>query len=99
MKLKIIAISAFLTGCALDVTPAATGGSQADGTVVFTYTYGALRRPQVNWNLALSEAVNRCNSWGFSSATAFAPAPRECIQEDGAGCVRFQVTRTYQCGE
>lgn len=98
--MRVLLIAALLTGCAVDVTPAATGGSRADGTVTFSYTYGSLTRPRINWDSTLSEAVSRCNSWGYTSATAFSPEPSVCVFEsDNMGCTRYQVTRTYQCSD
>lgn len=99
-SMLILVLSATLSSCAINIVPEATGGSRSDGIVEFSYEYGALRRPEVDWAAADGQAVQRCAAWGYSSASAFSAPARECAMTDAAGsCLRFKVTRRYQCSD
>lgn len=91
----LIAIS--LTACAVNITPQATGGSRADGTVEFTYGYGSLQVPTVDWVSANFEAVQRCGTWGYTGADRFGGGVQQCSNYYNGSCNAYTVTVTYQC--
>lgn len=91
----LIAIS--LTACAVTLTPQATGGSRADGTVEFTYSYGSLQVPTVDWATADVQAVQRCSTWGYTGADRFGGGVQECSSFYQGSCNAYNVTVTYQC--
>jgi hypothetical protein len=87
-----------LTSCATPVTPEATGGSRADGTVRVSFEYGYYEIPVVDWSNALSSAQKSCSAWGYSGAQKFGGQTQQCEQADAYGeCMRTLVTVTYQC--
>jgi hypothetical protein len=93
----LIAVFA-LTACATNITPQATGGSKADGTVTLSYEYGVFEKPVVDWSVAGATAKQRCKAWHYKNAEAFGGAQTRCLAADGyGGCTRTQVNVTYQC--
>ena len=50
-QLSVILIVAMLaaSSCATDITPFATGGSKADGTVSMSYEYRSFEQPVIDW--------------------------------------------------
>ncbi len=83
------------------VTPVATGGSKADGTVEMSYLTRAGPQPEVNWTSADAEATARCAAWGFAKAERFGGGSLACHQY-GTGilagsCMQGQITVVYQC--
>jgi len=95
----VLLMSLFLiSACATNVTPQATGGSKADGTVTVSYEYGMFEQPVVNWTVANSTAKERCKAWHYENAEAFGGSQNRCLAVDGYGnCARTQVNITYQC--
>ena len=86
-----------MTGCAttMDWTP--TGGSRSDGIVKLQYEYGGFESPVLNENQAIEAAALRCKAWGYNDAEAFGGEVRRCVQGSMYGCVRYSVTKDYQC--
>ncbi len=97
---KVISVCSILllSACATNVTPLATGGSKADGTVVVSYSYGAFEQPVVDWEKAGGSAKARCAAWGYKKAVPFEGSEEKCLAFNGYGdCMRTQVNTTYQC--
>ena len=93
-----ISLVTLLTACTINVTPLATGGSKADGTVIASYEYGVFQKPVVDMNAAYNSAKKRCQGWGYKNAEAFDAAQNECITRNGDGnCRQMRVNITYQC--
>jgi hypothetical protein len=87
-----------LSSCATNVFPQATGGSKADGTVVFAYEYGSFEKPIVDMTIANKTAIQRCKIWGYHGAEAFNGQQEHCVRYNGYGnCRKMQVNITYQC--
>ena len=100
MKVLLLAATAalFLSGCATTKSWSATGGSRADATVRLSYEYGMFEKPQVNEAEAVSLAISRCKTWGYTGAEAFGGQTQQCNMADGmGGCNRWIVTKEYQC--
>jgi len=95
ITLGLIAMSLF--ACAVNLTPQASGGSRSDGTVEFTYSFGSLQVPKVEWATADVEAVQRCGAWGYSGADRFGDGVQECSNFYQGTCNGYNVTVTYQC--
>jgi len=86
-----------LAGCAVQKEWVATGGSRADGTVELAFDYGAFEKPQVNNEQGVDLAASMCGGWGYTGSQPFAPMSK-CEAVNGYGnCMRFLVTRKYQC--
>lgn len=98
-KIFLLAFASLvLSSCATNITPVATGGSKADGTVTVSYAYGMFEKPVINWPAAERSAKARCNAWGYNSAEAFEGTQENCLAYNGYGnCVRNQVNLVYQC--
>ncbi len=87
-----------IAGCSTHITPAATGGSRADGIVEMSYQYGAMTVPTVDKAGALANAIKRCQRWGYTGAEPFDAGLSTCIQPGGfGGCNAWRVTTEYQC--
>jgi hypothetical protein len=86
-----------LAGCATVSQMAATGGSRADGIVRLSYEYGAFNKVQIDEVTALETARQRCVTWGYKDAEAFGGVTRQCQASNMYGCVRWTVTKEYQC--
>src|ERR1700677_4970953 len=84
-------------GCETAVTPFSTGGSRSDGIVELTYDYGYLQSPVVDTARAQTEALKRCNVWGYSGADPFEGQRSVCDQYGNLGCYHTTVTMKYQC--
>lgn len=98
MKKCIFVVIIFLTGCAVQITPVATGGSKADGIVNLSYEYGLLQKPIVDWESADKTAKQRCKAWGYKNAESFGGSQNSCqARNEYGGCVRTQVSTAYQC--
>ncbi len=92
-----LALCLILGACAKNVTPVATGGSRADGTVVVSYQYGMFEQPVVDYTSAAASAKKRCKAWGYRNAEPFDGSQSSCAQFAGGDCVQTQVNTTYQC--
>ncbi len=105
----LIFVLALLVGCTkttVHKTPQATGGSKADGTVRVAYEESATENVIPNWTRAKSNALKRCQAWGYSRVDAFAGTLTECT-EMGQGvlfngappgaCAKQIVYKDYQC--
>jgi hypothetical protein len=89
---------AFLSGCAVQEQWAATGGSRADGTVELAYEYGGFEKPEVDEEQGVELAASRCAAWGYPASEPFGSAMKKCEMVGGYGnCLRWLVTRSYQC--
>ena len=74
------------------------GGSRSDDTVELSYDYGFRQRPQVNEAQGVELAASTCAGWGYSASQPFGGMLSRCEESDSRGnCVRFLVTRKYQC--
>jgi hypothetical protein len=101
MKTVILA-SALLamatTGCVVNKVLEPTGGSKADGTVRMSYTVGAFEQAKVDFGMAQSKAVSRCQAWGYEGAERFGGSTSVCNMFDGyGGCNQSTITIEYQC--
>lgn len=91
-----LAAISILHGClGRTLTPIDLAGSKADGTVVMGVVVGEF--DEVNWTGAQGTALSRCRAWGYSSVSAFGGMRQKCVQPSTYGCVRMEITRTYQC--
>lgn len=98
LRLALIVIIFFCTGCTTIKIPQAVGGSKSDATVKLTYEYGFFEKPEVDWDKAKLKAKVKCNAWGYSNAEPFEASQDSCIAWNGYGnCIRRAVTTTYQC--
>ena len=92
-----LASSICLAGCTVQKEWTATGGSRADGTVELAFEYGAFQKPEVNDAQGVDLAASMCSGWGYTGSQPFAPMSK-CEAVNGYGnCIRFLVTRQYQC--
>jgi YecR-like lipoprotein len=101
--------ASLLTSCsqtAVTKVPVATGGSKADGTIQLAYERTASEIVTVNSAMAEGNALERCQSWGYSRAEAFAGWTSQCVEwgqglwVNGAvpgACAREMVYMNYQC--
>lgn len=88
----------YLSGCAVQEQWAATGGSRADGTVQLAYEYGGFEKPEVDEEQGVELAASRCAAWGYPASEPFGAAMNKCEMVGGYGnCLRWLVTRSYQC--
>lgn len=86
-----------LSGCTVQKEWAATGGSRADGTVELAFEYGGFEKPQVNNAQGVDLAASMCSGWGYTGSQPFTPMSKcEAVNAYG-NCLRFLVTRKYQC--
>ena len=86
-----------VAGCATVSQMAATGGSRADGIVKLSFEVGMFDRVQIDEAAAQKTAKRRCSVRGYNDAEAFGGVTRQCNQPSGYGCMRWFVTREYQC--
>ena len=88
----------YLDGCAAQKQWAATGGSRADGTVELAFEYGEFEKPEIDEQQGVDLAAARCGRWGYTGSEPFGSAMNKCEMVGGYGnCLRWLVTRTYQC--
>lgn len=86
----------FLFGCGTTQVPFDIAGSKADGTVVMGANVGEFDR--VDWDGANASALKRCRAWGYTSTEAFSGVRERCIVPGGfGGCIKKELSRTYQC--
>ncbi len=86
-----------LAGCAVQKEWTATGGSRADGTVELAFEYGVFQKPQVDNAQGVDLAASMCAGWGYTGSQPFG-AMTKCEAVNGYGdCMRWLVTRKYQC--
>ena len=99
MKRKMVsgAVLLVLAGCATVSQMAATGGSRADGIVRLSYEYGAFNKVRIDEAEGLRTAQARCQTWGYKDAEAFGGVTRQCQGSNMYGCMRWLVTKEYQC--
>lgn len=100
LPLYIIAISTvILVGCGPQrpAVPMAIAGSKADATVVMGFEQGAFSSGQVDWDSAHNTASARCLRWGYQTAEAFDGIKKQCNFRNQYGCMRWHISRTYQC--
>jgi hypothetical protein len=88
---------AAVAGCATVSQMTATSGSRADGIVKLSYEVGWLDKVAINEADALNTARRRCSTWGYADAEAFGGITRQCQQSGSMGCLRWFVTKEYQC--
>ena len=75
----------------------ATGGSRADGIVRLSYEYGSFNKVKIDEAEGLRTAQARCQTWGYKDAEAFGGVTRQCQASNMYGCMRWTVTKEYQC--
>ncbi|HOO81886.1 MAG TPA: YecR family lipoprotein [Alphaproteobacteria bacterium] len=97
MKNFLLLVVIFLSGCAVNKTMYATGGSKADGTVTLSYSYGGFEQPVVDYASALTTAKDKCKAWGYKNAEAFGGESLKCLAYNAYGCTQQQVDVMYQC--
>jgi hypothetical protein len=99
MNSKILALGLVVAvaGCSTVSQMTATGGSRADGIVRLSYEYGAFSKIRIDEADALRTAQARCQTWGYKDAEAFGGVTRQCQASNMYGCVRWTVTKEYQC--
>lgn len=106
--LLLVLASISLQGCtsvsSLKRPFAATGGSKADGTVVFTRQVGRYLLPKNTNDLITDdtrqEALRHCVAWGFKGAEQFDRVVVNCDEKFSrfmGGCGVYQVSITFQC--
>jgi hypothetical protein len=86
-----------VSGCAVQKTMQATGGSRADGTVKLSYEFGMFQVPTVDMAQGTAAAVRRCASWGYSGAEPFGGQTKTCNGYGGGNCNSWLVTVEFQC--
>ena len=62
-----------------------------------SYEYKKFHEPSLSDAQAEQLAVNRCNTWGFSSAEMIPGELRDCSAMDSGSCELWKITREYQC--
>ena len=99
MKSKLIlgGLLVVLAGCGTVSQMTATGGSRADGIVRLSYEYGSFNKVNIDEATALRTAQERCRTWGYKDAEAFGGVTRQCQASNMYGCMRWTVTKEYQC--
>src|SRR5216683_4624423 len=94
----IVTASLWLAGCSTTKEYVATGGSRADGTVDLSYEYAMFQSPVEDVQQGTSVASSTCAGWGYSASQPFGGETQRCEAANGYGnCVRWLVTRRYQC--
>jgi hypothetical protein len=86
-----------VAGCATVSQMTATGGSRADGIVRLSYEVGMFDKVQIDEMSSLNTARRRCGTWGYNDAEAFGGVTRQCQSYGSMGCMRWFVTKEYQC--
>lgn len=99
MKLLILCVLsiALSSGCAVQKSYGASGGSKADGIVKMSYSYGGMDMPNADPLEALNKAIARCKVWGYASAEAFEYESKLCQARSEYGCSAWMVTKEFQC--
>jgi hypothetical protein len=91
------ACALLLAGCATTKEFEATNGSRSDG-VALSYEYGMLESPREDQEQGATLAASTCAGWGYSGTQPFGGETHQCNAVDpNVGCVRWLVTRRYQC--
>lgn len=94
---RVLILTGLLAGCATVSQMTATSGSRADGIVKLSYEVGWLDKVAINEAQSLDTARRRCATWGYADAEAFGGVTRQCQQYGSMGCLRWFVTKEYQC--
>lgn len=97
MRKVLVLTGLLVAGCATVSQMAATGGSRADGIVKLSYEVGMFDKVAIDEATALQTARRRCATWGYQDAEAFGGITRQCNQTNAYGCMRWFVTKEYQC--
>jgi hypothetical protein len=92
-----IAAILLVSGCAVQKTMQATGGSRADGTVKLSYEFGMFQVPNVDMAQGTVAAARRCASWGYSGAEPFGGQTKVCNGYGGGNSNSWLVTVEFQC--
>jgi hypothetical protein len=92
----ILAVLAMITGCTTYKLWTESDYSQELGTVQLSYEYRKFENPQVDERAGTEMARERCEEWGFKSATRKAE-DRVCIDGLENACKKWRVTREYRC--
>ena len=88
---------AAVAGCATVSQMTATGGSRSDGIVRLSFEAGMFDKVAIDERTALDTARRRCSVWGYNDAEAFGGITRQCQAMGSMGCLRWFVTKEYQC--
>ncbi len=100
-KILLLACMLTVTACAKPVQKVMqpSGGSKADGIIELSYQYDTIfESPQVDSELSIKTAQERCKLWGFKSSEPFANITFKCLSMANNGtCYLQQVTQKFQC--
>lgn len=97
-KLLLLTTLLTISACATQtITPQATGGSKADGTVTLSYRKNLFSSVVVDSIGAQMEAQSRCQAWGYTSAEKFGGWQTQCNQYGNMGCLDETIHINYQC--
>jgi hypothetical protein len=92
-----LSIAVLFSGCAVQKTMEATGGSRADGTVKLSYEFGMFQVPKIDMAQGTQAAARRCTSWGYTGAEPFGGQTKTCNGYGGGSCNSWLVTVEFQC--
>ena len=92
----ILAVLAGLAGCTTYKLWTESDYNQEQGTVQLSYEYRKFESPQVDERAGTEIARERCETWGFKSATRKAE-DRVCADGLETDCKKWRVTREYRC--
>jgi len=92
-----VAVACSMTGCAVQKTLVATGGSKSDGVVRMSYDIQQFEVPKIDWDAARRVAAQRCAVWGYSDAEPFGGQTLSCTAHGSYGCIAGTMTVEYQC--
>ena len=62
-----------------------------------SYEVGMFDKVAIDEATSLDTARRRCSTWGYGDAEAFGGITRQCQQTGSMGCLRWFVTKEYQC--
>lgn len=72
-------LGAFAAGCAITVPVQVAEPNAADATLVLRYEHG-FEDYQLDWNRAEEQAIETCQSWGYSAVEFSEDGDIECIE-------------------
>jgi hypothetical protein len=92
----ILAALSGLAGCTTYKLWTESDYDREQGIVQLSYEYRKFESPQVDERAGTEMARERCEQWGFKSATRKAEA-RLCTDGLESDCKKWRVTREYRC--
>lgn len=96
-KLAILIPILLAAGCATSQQWNPSNSSRELAVARVSYEYVKFHEPSLSDAQAEQLAVNRCNTWGYSSAEMIPGELRDCSAMDGSSCELWKITREYQC--